>query len=152
MAAPTGHEAYDGGGRPRKWQSAKALQTAIEAYFDSIDAQDPENKPRPPGLLALCVHSGMSYDCMLDYESGEMDSETEKYSELIKAARLKVAAFAEEQIYDRTAGATFQLVNLTRKSREPYKNAQHQDLNVAGHLEIGLIDRLKEARERAAGR
>lgn len=119
----------EGGGRPRRWQSEGELASAIAGYFDGID-QEPEEgqKPKPPGLFALCVDTGMSYDCLLDYESGIYDDENNKFSETIKKARLMIAAFAEEQIYERTAGATFQLVNLTRKFREPYKNAQHQEI------------------------
>ena len=157
MPAPKGHEAYAGsetGGRPRKWATQAQLEEAVKAYFDQIESQDPESKQKPPGIFALCVHTGMSYDTYLDYESGIMDTETEKFSETLQKSRLKVAAYAEEQIYDRTAGATFQLVNLTRKTREPYKNAQHQEVTGAngGPLEIALADRLKEARERASGR
>lgn len=146
----------EGGGRPRKWPTPESLSDAIEAYFLAIDksAKKEDEKSKPPGLFALCVHADVSYECFLDYESGTYDTEIEKFSELIKKARLRIAAYAEEQIYERTAGATFQLVNLTRKMREPYKNAQHQELTGpnGGALEVSFTDRLKEARERAAAR
>jgi hypothetical protein len=160
MGAPKGHPPYPGcetGGRPLKFQTAQDLENVIEAYFLSLEQEaemNPEKKPRPPGLFALCVHAGMSYDCWVGYENAEHDSETEKYSQMCKKARMRIAAFAEEQIYERTAGATFQLVNLTRKFKEPYKNAQHQEITGkdGGSLEIALTDRLKEARERAHSR
>jgi len=131
MGAPKGHPPYPGGGKPRKWPTEKSLSDAVEAYFLEIEQAVelyPDKKPAPPGLFALCVHAGMGYDCFLDYENGSMDTESEKYSEILKNARLRIAAYAEQQIYERTAGATFQLVNLTRKMREPYKNAQHQEI------------------------
>ncbi len=118
-------------GRPRRWQTAQELEDAVEGYFLALEQaadMEPDKKPKPPGIFALCVHAEMSYDTFLDYESGEKDTETDKFSETLKKTRMRIVAFAEEQIYDRTAGATFQLVNLTRKFREPHKNAQHQEI------------------------
>lgn len=130
-------------GRPRKWHTAKELEDAVESYFLAIEQEadrDENKKPKPPGIFALCVHVGMSYDTFLDYESGDKDTETDKFSETLKKTRMRIVAFAEEQIYDRTAGATFQLVNLTRKFREPHKNAQHQEITGkdGGAVEIKL--------------
>ncbi len=92
----------------------------------------------------------MSYDCFIDYASGEMDTETEKFGELCQKARTKVMGYAEKRIYANTAGATFQLVNLTRRCKEPLRNAQHNELTGkdGGPLEIkGIADLLSQAHE-----
>jgi len=113
-------------GRPRRWTSANDLEAAITAYFT-----DAISNEQPLGVLALCVHTEMSWDCFHDYENGSMDTETEKFSGLLKAARMKVMAYAESRVYDNTAGATFQLTNLSRKMANPFKNAQHQEVTGA---------------------
>jgi hypothetical protein len=112
----------EGGGRPRRWESEADLAAAINAYFEDAIANE-----QPLGILALCVHTKMSWDCFTDYESGEMDTENAKFSGLLKEARLRVMAYAESQVYDHTAGATFQLTNLSRKFKDPWKNAQQQE-------------------------
>lgn len=117
----------EGGGAPRLWNLASDLQAAIEGYFLTADA----NKD-PLGILALCVHTAMSWDAFCDYESGSMDTETEKFSVLLKNARLKVMAYAESKVFTHTAGATFQLTNLSRRFKEPWKNAQHQEITGKG--------------------
>ena len=123
-------------GRPPRWSKASDLQEAINAYFE-----DAKTKDEPIGILSLCDHASMSYDCFIDYENGSMDTETEEFSELCKKAKQKVMGYAEKRIYAHTAGATFQLVNLTRKTKEPYKNAQHQEVTGANGspLSITLI-------------
>jgi hypothetical protein len=117
----------EGGGAPRRWEKAADLESAINAYFEDAIANE-----QPLGILALCVHAKMSWDCFTDYESGEMDTESEKFSGLLKHARLRVMAYAESQVYDHTAGATFQLTNLSRKFKDPWKNAQHQEHSGTG--------------------
>lgn len=117
----------EGGGRPRRWTAASELDAAIKAYFEDAIA-----KEQPLGVLALCVHVGMSWDCFSDYESGEMDTETEKFSRLLKDAKTKVMAYAESRVYENTAGATFQLCNLSRNAKFQFKNAQHQEITGKG--------------------
>lgn len=133
----------EGGGRPRKWESVETLQAAIDAYFT-----DAISKEQPLGILALCVHASMSWETFTDYERGDMDTETEKFSVPLKKARLQVMAYAESRVYENTAGATFQLTNLSRKFADPWRNAQHQEHS--GEIIVSISDKLKEARERAA--
>jgi hypothetical protein len=124
LAGKEGKLADGEAGRPERWKTAKELEEAIESYFDSIEIEPEKGKKKiPPGIFALCVHTKMSYDTFLDYENKGHDRIGESFSETCNNARLRVMAFAETQIYDRTAGATFQLVNLSRKTKEPLKNA-----------------------------
>lgn len=129
-------------GTPRRWQTASELETAVKAYFEDAIANE-----RPLGVLALCVHTGMSWDCFHDYENGSMDTETQVYSGLLKDAKTKVMAYAESRVYENTAGATFQLVNLSRGSKNPFKNASHQELTGAngGPISVSLADQIRGA-------
>jgi hypothetical protein len=132
----------EGGGRPRHWGSPEILETAIDAYFT-----DAISKEQPLGILALCVHTSMSWETFTDYERGDMDTETEKFSVPLKNARLRVMAYAESRVYENTAGATFQLTNLSRKFKEPWKNAQHQELTGAngGPISLSIADQILAA-------
>lgn len=131
-------------GRPRRWKTVDELEKAIEAYF--LDAIANE---QPLGILALCVHAKMSWDCFHDYERGDMDEYPDEFSGPLKAARLRIMAYAESNVYNHTAGATFMLTNLSRNLKNPWKNAQHQELTGAngGPVELSLADQIRKATE-----
>jgi hypothetical protein len=137
-----------GGGRPPAFESASDLEAKVKAYFLQCDQED-----KPYGIYGLISHLSIDPTTFYDYESGDRDTENEKFSHILKRSRLKVVAYAETKLYDKTAGSVAQLVNTTRKFPEPFKNAQHQEITGkdGGALEFALTDRLKEARERAQG-
>lgn len=110
-------------GRPPLWNKQADLQAQVDAYFVKCVAEE-----LPPGIYGLADFLNCHPQTFYDYENGVMDTETEKFSDTFKKARAKVVAYAESRIYDKTAGAVFQLVNLTRKFPEPAKNAQHQEI------------------------
>lgn len=152
MSDPKVSRQGQGGGRPQHFKSAEDLQASVDAYFDQFEDSDEEGHPKKgkaPNLFGLSLYLGMSYDSLIEYENGERDTETEKLSVPLIAARLKCLEYAGERAFTHTAGAVLVGTNLTRKFKEPWKNAQHQDLNVTGSLDV--TDRLKEARERITG-
>lgn len=120
-----------GGGRPRRWTSQEELQTIVDSYFDQYDkAQIDETHPKAkkaPNIYGLCRFCQMSYDTFWDYEKGDCDTETEKFSDTLKDARLRILEYAGEHVYTHTAGAVFNQVNLTRTSSMPWKNAQSNE-------------------------
>ncbi len=124
-----------GGGRPRRWTSEAELADLVEAYFVQFDDGDSEDSPKAkkaPNLFGLCRYTQMSYDAFVDYESGSMDTETEKFSVSLKDSRMRCLEYAAEHSFTHTAGAVFNQVNLTRKFKEPWKNAQHQEVSSPG--------------------
>jgi len=140
------------GGRPPHWTEQADLQVAVDGYFSQFDDSEEEGHPKKgkaPNLFGLSLYLEMSYDSLIEYEDGERDSEEQQFSVPLRAARLKCLEYGMERIMDKTAGAVAVGTNLTRKFKEPWKNAQHQDLHVSGALDV--TDRLKEARERIAG-
>lgn len=152
----------EGGGRPRKFQTVKDLDRLAEAYFASCEPKrDEEGKiidmGRPLTAYGLAIACGTTWDTLREYRAGNYDTEDQKFSVAVKVHVERVKQFAEEGLYNArsAAGPIFHLVNLTRNDGDSaWKNAQHQEVTGkdGGPLEIGLTDRLKEARERAANR
>ncbi len=141
----------EGGGRPPHWVLAADLETKVDAYFDQFESSDEEGHPKKgksPNLFGLSLYLGMSYDSLIEYENGERDSEGQKFSVSLIRARLKCLEYAGERAFTHTAGAVLVGTNLTRKFKEPWKNAQHQEVKLDATVDISGT--LKEARERAA--
>ena len=124
------HEPHPGG-RPPLFTLQADLQAKIDGYFDQFKGSEVDGhakKGKAPNVFGLCLHIGMSYDAFIDYENGDQDHENEEFSVSCKNARLKVLEYAGENAYSHTAGSVFNTVNNTRKFKEPWKNAQHQEI------------------------
>jgi DNA-packaging protein gp3 len=107
-------------GRPRKFESPSELNKMVDEYFDNCKKNE-----TPPGIYGLIDHLSCGVQTFYDYEN---DTENSEFSDILKKARLKVVAYAESKLYDKTAGGVAQLVNTTRKFPDPFKNAQHQEV------------------------
>ena len=122
-----------GGGRPRKFNSPEEIDSLSKAYFIECDCKEP---PVPYTVTGLAESLGTFRIVLSDYEKGTYDVQEDKengieavmYSYAIKRAKAKIERYAEEKVYEKTAGAVFTLVNMTRNSGEPWKNAQHQEV------------------------
>lgn len=117
----------EGGGRPPRWKTAAELEAAIQSYWDDCKANE-----KPIGLYGMYDFTNQDSSTFYEYESEAKDTKTEKFSAVCKKARIKVAAFAESKVYTNPAGAISQLVNVTKKLPEAYKNSQHQEVTGAG--------------------
>jgi len=129
-----------GGGRPPAFEHASELEAKVKAYFLQCDQED-----KPYGIYGLADFLNCDPTTFYDYENGVRDTEEVKFSHILKKARARIVAYAESRIYDKTAGAVFQLVNLTRKFPEPMKNAQQQE--IAGDPKAPLAFTLLKADE-----
>lgn len=123
----------EGGGRPRKFQSVEDFNDLADEYFETLKPS--ENSPfgQPATLSGLCLFLDTFPDVLRDYEVGNYDSETEKFSLAVKRQRLKVVNFAEKSLYTakNAAGPIFHIVNLTRhaeKDQDKWKNAQSNEV------------------------
>lgn len=121
------NHAGEGGGRPLRWATADELSKGVNAYFADCAA-----KEIPPGVYGLIDALNCGIQTFYDYGDGNNDTDENRFSEILRMARLKVAAFAESRVYANTAGAVSQLVNITKKFPEPYKNSQHTEVTGAG--------------------
>jgi len=92
-------------GRPMKFKSVKALQDAIDDYFDNCIAEK-----RPYTMSGLAYAIGVSRVTLLNYKRTEG---YEKFFSTIKKAKARVENHVEEILLNgrATAGAIFNLKN-----------------------------------------
>lgn len=111
------------GGRPRKYNSAKALQQAIDDYFNECNKpkflkdeegnilRDKKGNPiylgdKPPTVAGLAYYLGFaSTQSLMDYEKDE------RFSVIIRRAKLQIEEYLESRLMDRDGqrGAEFNL-------------------------------------------
>ena len=92
-------------GRPLKFSSSQALQSAIESYFD-------KQGQLPYTISGLCLHLEINLDTFYECEHNKEKG----FSEIIKKARLKIMERSEQQLYgNHCVGAIFHLKNIGRK-------------------------------------
>ncbi len=118
---------------PLRFKDPIAMRADIDAYFA---AQDAKGKPYTLTGMALALNTNRSV--LLKYESGKYDIYLpegyahDSFSDVLAYARARVEEFAEEKMYTHTAGSVFALVNYTRDSDAPFRNAMHQEISGSG--------------------
>ena len=129
------------GGAPRKWKSVKAMQKAIDAYFESckgtplvIDgdvATDKYGRPiifdeKPPTVTGLALALGFaSRQALINYQ------DRPEFNDTVTRAKSRCEEYAESRLYDKDGanGAKFSLgcnfgwreVSETKISADPVK-------------------------------
>ena len=109
------------GGAPRKWKSVKAMQKAIDAYFESckgtplmIDgdvATDKYGRPiildeKPPTVTGLALALGFTgRQALIDYQGRP------EFADTVTRAKSRCEEYAESRLYDKDGanGAKFSL-------------------------------------------
>ena len=109
------------GGAPRKWKSVKAMQEAIDAYFESckgtplmIDgdvAMDKYGRPiildeKPPTVTGLALSLGFTgRQALIDYQGRP------EFADTVTRAKSRCEEYAESRLYDKDGanGAKFSL-------------------------------------------
>lgn len=109
------------GGAPRKWKSVKAMQEAIDAYFESckgtplmIDgnvATDKYGRPiildeKPPTVTGLALSLGFTgRQALIDYQGRP------EFADTVTRAKSRCEEYAESRLYDKDGanGAKFSL-------------------------------------------
>ena len=109
------------GGAPRKWKSVKAMQEAIDAYFESckgtplmIDgdvATDKYGRPiildeKPPTVTGLALSLGFTgRQALIDYQARP------EFADTVTRAKSRCEEYAESRLYDKDGanGAKFSL-------------------------------------------
>jgi len=97
-------------GRPPVFETAEAMQEAIDSYFDSCWELDDKNKIvniRPYTITGLANALGISRQALLDYEGKP------NFIVTVKRAKSKVAQYVEEYLFTgkNQTGAIFNLKN-----------------------------------------
>ena len=110
------------GGAPRKWKSVKAMQKAIDAYFESCEGEpfvdangdvvrDKNGLPviinaKPPTVTGLALALGFTgRKQLIDYQGRE------EFCNTVTRAKARCEEYAESRLYDRDGsnGAKFSL-------------------------------------------
>ena len=128
-------------GAPRKWKSAKAMQKAIDAYFESckgtplvIDGDVATHKygrpiildEKPPTVTGLALALGFaSRQALINYQ------DRPEFNDTVTRAKSRCEEYAESRLYDKDGanGAKFSLgcnfgwreVSETKISADPVK-------------------------------
>lgn len=129
-------------GAPRKWKSVKAMQEAIDAYFESCKGEkltdDDGNLVRdkygvpiivdakPPTVTGLALALGFTgRQALIDYQNRP------EFTDTVTRAKAMCEEYAERRLYDKDGanGAKFSLscnfgwreVNETKISADPVK-------------------------------
>lgn len=92
-------------GRPRKYKTAKALQEAINDYFDAITKKNGEWK-KPPSVAGLCLKLGITRQTLINYATGD----DQAMAFVAQSAKLVIEDFWSSQLAGKFAnGAKFAL-------------------------------------------
>ena len=130
------------GGAPRKWKSVKAMQEAIDAYFeackgepiigdDGLPVCDKYGQPfiinsKPPTVTGLALSLGFTgRQALIDYQGRP------EFADTVTRAKSRCEEYAESRLYDKDGanGAKFSLgcnfgwreVSETKISTDPVK-------------------------------
>jgi len=131
------------GGRPLKFKSASALQTAIDSYFDSAEKMTIPTKKgdtveinKPYTLEGLALHLDCSTDTLRYYAKSDF------YCDIIERARQKMLASWFEM------GLTGQYSDRVLSMIVP---ANHPEYNIKQQVDVTastVEDKLREIREK----
>ena len=120
-----------GKGNPRRWRTAKALQAAVDAYFDECS-----EKGRVPSVAGLALALGfMSRQALYRYTDRENENNSDEYVTIITRAKLKIEEANIQLAYNRDAspGARFILQN-------GFNYSDKHELTTRNEIKVELTD------------
>ena len=116
-------------GRPKKYESAEAMQKDIDKYFADCD-----EKGRPYTVSGLAYALGTTRRTLLDYQ------EKDDFSHTIKNAKTKIELFNEEMLYSKDVSTTGVIFNLKNNYGWKDKQEIEAEVNSEVKIKIDLID------------
>ena len=121
-----------GKGNPRRWRSAKALQAAVDAYFEECS----ENG-RVPSVAGLALALGfMSRQALARYTDRMHEENNDDYVVIVTSAKTRIEEANIQLAYNKeaSAGARFMLQNGFN-----YSEKQEIGLN-SNTIKVELVD------------
>lgn len=121
-----------GKGNPRRWRSAKALQAAVDAYFEECS-----EKGRVPSVAGLALALGfMSRQALARYTDRMHEENNDDYVVIITSAKTRIEEANIQLAYNKeaSAGARFMLQNGFN-----YSEKQEIGLN-SNTIKVELVD------------
>lgn len=142
-------------GRPRKYKTKKALETAIESYFNSISRTVPVTNLgvkvtndagelmhrteylRPPSISGMCLYLGIERSTWQNYCNPKLHPE---FQDVTAMARVRIEAYLEEELLTReknVQGIIFNLQNNYGWRNKPDK--EREDEQEAGVIVLAPV-------------
>ena len=121
-----------GKGNPRRWRSAKALQAAVDAYFEECS-----EKGRVPSVAGLALALGfMSRQALARYTDRMHEENNDDYVVIVTSAKTRIEEANIQLAYNKeaSAGARFMLQNGFN-----YSEKQEIGLN-SSTIKVELVD------------
>ena len=121
-----------GKGNPRRWRSAKALQAAVDAYFEECSEEG-----RVPSVAGLALALGfMSRQALARYTDRMHEENNDDYVVIITSAKTRIEEANIQLAYNKeaSAGARFMLQNGFN-----YSEKQEIGLN-SNTIKVELVD------------
>ena len=121
-----------GKGNPRRWRSAKALQAAVDAYFEECSEEG-----RVPSVAGLALALGfMSRQALARYTDRMHEENNDDYVVVITSAKTRIEEANIQLAYNKeaSAGARFMLQNGFN-----YSEKQEIGLN-SNTIKVELVD------------
>lgn len=120
-----------GKGNPRRWRSAKALQEAVDQYFD-----DCAENARVPSVAGLSLALGfMSRQALARYTDRMHEESNDDYVVIITSAKTRIEEANVQLAYNKeaSAGARFMLQN-------GFNYSEKQEITSKNTIKVDLID------------
>lgn len=120
-----------GKGNPRRWRSAKALQEAVNQYFN-----DCEENARVPSVAGLALALGfMSRQALARYTDRMHEESNDDYVVIITSAKTRIEEANVQLAYNKeaSAGARFMLQN-------GFNYSEKQEITSKNTIKVDLID------------
>ena len=121
-----------GKGNPRRWRSAKALQAAVDQYFEECSEEG-----RVPSVAGLALALGfMSRQALARYTDRMHEENNDDYVVIITSAKTRIEEANIQLAYNKeaSAGARFMLQNGFN-----YSEKQEIGLN-SNTIKVELVD------------
>ena len=121
-----------GKGNPRRWRSAKALQAAVDQYFEECS-----EKGRVPSVAGLALALGfMSRQALARYTDRMHEENNDDYVVIVTSAKTRIEEANIQLAYNKeaSAGARFMLQNGFN-----YSEKQEIGLN-SNTIKVELVD------------
>lgn len=121
-----------GKGNPRRWRSAKALQAAVDAYFEECSEEG-----RVPSVAGLALALGfMSRQALARYTDRMHEENNDDYVVIVTSAKTRIEEANIQLAYNKeaSAGARFMLQNGFN-----YSEKQEIGLN-SNTIKVELVD------------
>lgn len=121
-----------GKGNPRRWRSAKALQAAVDAYFEECS-----EKGHVPSVAGLALALGfMSRQALARYTDRMHEENNDDYVVIVTSAKTRIEEANIQLAYNKeaSAGARFMLQN-------GFNYSEKQEIGLNGNtIKVELVD------------